>query len=52
MEMILILKLIHIFISVMQAGFACLESGAVRTKNSLNIIMKNLLDLRKYKKCY
>uniref|UniRef100_A0A0N7Z8Z4 Ammonium transporter n=1 Tax=Rhodnius neglectus TaxID=72488 RepID=A0A0N7Z8Z4_9HEMI len=34
-----------IFVSFMQAGFACLESGAVRTKNSLNIIMKNLLDL-------
>ncbi|KAK9496981.1 hypothetical protein O3M35_012781 [Rhynocoris fuscipes] len=31
--------------TVMQAGFACLEAGAVRTKNSLNIIMQNLLDL-------
>uniref|UniRef100_A0A146MH48 Ammonium transporter n=1 Tax=Lygus hesperus TaxID=30085 RepID=A0A146MH48_LYGHE len=29
----------------MQAGFACLEVGAVRTKNAVNILMKNLLDM-------
>ncbi|XP_014289420.1 putative ammonium transporter 1 [Halyomorpha halys] len=34
-----------IIVSFMQAGFACLESGAVRTKNTTNIMMKNLLDL-------
>ncbi|KAL1140455.1 hypothetical protein AAG570_000387 [Ranatra chinensis] len=29
----------------MQAGFCCLEVGAVRTKNATNIVMKNLLDI-------
>jgi Amt family ammonium transporter len=29
----------------MQAGFACLEAGLVRTKNSINVVMKNLADI-------
>lgn len=30
---------------LMQAGFCCLESGLVRTKNSINVAIKNLVDL-------
>ena len=29
---------------IMQAGFLCLESGAVRRKNTINVAMKSLLD--------
>lgn len=29
----------------MQAGFSCLEAGAVRTKNNVNVVMKNFADL-------
>jgi len=30
---------------IMQAGFMCLESGLVRSKNSINVAVKNLLDI-------
>lgn len=30
---------------IMQAGFCCLETGLVRTKNSINVAIKNLVDL-------
>jgi len=29
---------------VMQAGFCCLESGLVRSKNSINVALKNVID--------
>jgi len=31
-------------VAVMQAGFTCLESGFVRSKNSINVAVKNLVD--------
>jgi Amt family ammonium transporter len=30
---------------LMQAGFTCLETGFVRNKNSINVAIKNLMDL-------
>lgn len=30
---------------LMQTGFVCLESGLIRSKNNINVVMKNLLDL-------
>lgn len=30
---------------LMQAGFTCLEAGLIRNKNSINVVMKNLIDL-------
>ena len=35
-------------VMLMQAGFACLESGAVRTKNSINVAAKNFTDFLKF----
>ena len=31
-------------VMLMQAGFSCLESGSVRTKNSINVAAKNFVD--------
>ena len=31
-------------VALMQAGFTCLESGRVRSKNSINVAIKNLID--------
>lgn len=33
-----------LLVMLMQAGFACLESGFVRAKNSINVAIKNLVD--------
>ena len=30
---------------LMQAGFAAVESGSVRYKNSINVALKNIIDL-------
>ena len=34
-----------ILVFIMQAGFALLESGMVRSKNAINVMMKNYVDL-------
>ncbi len=34
-----------IFVLLMQAGFTCLETGLVRSKNSINVAIKNLMDI-------
>ena len=34
-----------VLVFLMQAGFSLLEAGATRAKNSINIIMKNIMDM-------
>lgn len=34
-----------IIVAIMQAGFACLESGSIHSKNVTNILLKNFLDM-------
>ena len=41
---ILWLLICSTLVFVMQAGFMCLESGLTRTKNSINVAVKNLAD--------
>lgn len=36
--------LCSILVMFMQVGFCCLESGSVRSKNSINVALKNILD--------
>ena len=38
------LVVMGVLVFFMQAGFALLEAGSVRAKNTKNILMKNLLD--------
>ena len=33
-----------VLVFIMQAGFCCLETGMVRSKNSINVAVKNILD--------
>ncbi|HBL47705.1 MAG TPA: hypothetical protein DDZ90_30405, partial [Planctomycetaceae bacterium] len=34
-----------IFVLFMQAGFCCLESGLSRSKNSIHVAIKNVVDV-------
>ncbi len=34
-----------VLVVVMQGGFLCLEAGLVRSKNSINVALKNLIDI-------
>jgi Amt family ammonium transporter len=37
---------------IMQAGFCCLEAGSVRSKNSINVALKNVLDFLVASLCF
>ncbi|UYM15756.1 ammonium transporter [Endozoicomonas euniceicola] len=41
----LFMILCTLLVLLMQAGFLCLEAGAVRSKNTVNVAAKNLIDL-------
>jgi|GEM_PF-2943056 len=43
--MIVWMTLCVALVFIMQTGFLCLEAGSVRTKNSTNVAVKNILDL-------
>ncbi len=45
MQDILWIIIASAFVLMMQAGFTCLETGLVRSKNSINVAIKNLMDL-------
>ena len=36
--------MMSVLVLLMQAGFALLEAGSIRTKNTVNILIKNTLD--------
>ncbi len=42
---ILWILICSVLVLIMQAGFLCLESGATRSKNAINVAMKNAADL-------
>ncbi|MEM9504612.1 MAG: ammonium transporter, partial [Cyanobacteria bacterium P01_E01_bin.43] len=41
----LLLVFCSTLVFLMQIGFLCLEAGCTRSKNRINVLIKNLLDL-------